>query len=575
MAPNPKIERLLDFLADKRKEAAVFAALALTLALPFCLRPSDRAYKGEIDAQIVIITPHNESIRAEFSQAFAHHMKETTGKNIHIDWRTPGGTSEISRVLASEFSAAIENHRKQNPDLPWDDIAAAFHDWKNDVPPDAAEIASLPQAERARILADQIFLNSNIGIGIDLFFGGGAFDFTTQASRDRLVPGDPESGIGIAAIAAKHPTWFSPDVIPAAASGEPYIDPQFRWVGTCLSAFGIVYNRDVLHRLGIAEEPKAWEDLAHHAYFRHIALADPSKSGSVTKAFEMLIQQQMHLALERNTKTFPDADPATREAEAVREGWDNGMRLILKLGANARYFTDTATKIPLDVSRGDAAAGMCIDFYGRTFVDRLAPATPGTLPRVGYITPAGGTSVGADPIALLRGAPNPELATAFIEFVLSPRGQALWGYRKGVPGGPVHTSLHRLPIRKDLYAGEGAALLTNPDVRPYEDAAKFTYRPEWTGKAFNSIRFLVRIMCVDTHHELTEAWESVFLNNFPTLATQTLFDLRIVGYDSATGTIADILSSSDKIRQVTLAKELGDFFRNNYAKADTLARQRR
>ena len=41
------------------------------------------------------------------------------------------------------------------------------------------------------------------------------------------------------------------------------------------------------------------------------------------------------------------------------------MQLLMKIGANARYFTDASTKIALDVEAGEAAAGMTIDFYGR------------------------------------------------------------------------------------------------------------------------------------------------------------------------------------------------------------------
>ena len=35
------------------------------------------------------------------------------------------------------------------------------------------------------------------------------------------------------------------------------------------------------------------------------------------------------------------------------------------LAANARYFTDSSQKPPIDVAQGDCAAGICIDFYGR------------------------------------------------------------------------------------------------------------------------------------------------------------------------------------------------------------------
>lgn len=137
-----------------------------------------------------------------------------------------------------------------------------------------------------------------------------------------------------------------------------------------------------------------------------------------------------------------------------------------------------------------------------------------------------------------------------------------------------NTALHRLPIRKDIYTGDQTALLSHPDALPYEDAEKFTYHPEWTAGAFNAIRFLVRVMCVDTHHELSDAWEHVFLENFPPDATATLLDLRIIGYDSAIGRISEALKSKDKIREVTLANELGALFRSNYAKAKRLAQKR-
>ena len=51
--------------------------------------------------------------------------------------------------------------------------------------------------------------------------------------------------------------------------------------------------------------------------------------------------------------------------DAIEQGWIDGVRLMQRIGANARYFTDTSTKIPVDVSMGNAAAGLAIDFYGR------------------------------------------------------------------------------------------------------------------------------------------------------------------------------------------------------------------
>src|SRR4029453_13826309 len=149
--------------------------------------------------------------------------------------------------------------------------------------------------------------------------------------------------------------------------------------------------------------PAAWSDLGNPRFFKQVALADPTKSGSAAKAFEMIIQQQIQEAI-RSAKGSEEA--------CLQVGWERGLQIIQRAAANARYFTDAASQVPVDVSLGDAAIGMCIDFYGG-FQREATPvgAPPSALQ---YFTPAGGSSVGVDPIALLRGAPNPEAAKMFI-----------------------------------------------------------------------------------------------------------------------------------------------------------------
>src|SRR5260221_447862 len=50
---------------------------------------------------------------------------------------------------------------------------------------------------------------------------------------------------------------------------------------------------------------------------------------------------------------------------AIAAGWKRGMSDLLKIAANARYFADSSPLVPIDVSRGEAAAGVAIDFYAR------------------------------------------------------------------------------------------------------------------------------------------------------------------------------------------------------------------
>ncbi len=551
---HPRTLAVCAWVQQWRKELTVFFLMLITLAGPFLLKPVQSTAPAHYDRRLVIISPHHDRIRKEFGHAFAKHWKDTKGETIFIDWRVPGGTSEIAMLIKSEATAAFQYYWQSKLHQTWSPAVAQACLNPKAAPDDAARKA---------------YLASNIGTGIDVFFGGGAYDFEQQAKAGTLVAGDGEKS-GLSGLAKKHPEWFSDASIPEKLSGEPFRDPQFRWCGTCLSSSGMVFNRDVLRRIGIPTDPVAWDNLADTRYYGQIALSDPGKSGSVTKALEMLIQQQMQIAYDR-LKAVPKSklSPDQLEAQAVAEGWNEGLRLILRISANARYFTDFSTKIPLEVAKGDAAAGMCIDFYGRSSEEDVRKAD-GTS-RVGFIAPLGGTSVSVDPIGMLRGAPDPELATAFIEFVLGDQGQKLWSYRVGEPGGPKEHALRRLPVRHDFYTPENIPRMSDGQEAPFEKAQAFTYHPARTAATFNAIRFIVRIICVESHDELHSAWKTIIAHGMPERAIKVLEDLTRVKYEAATGNISHILAARDKVQETRLARELGDAFRNQFIKAGRMA----
>lgn len=554
-----------------RRERLIFGglgvALGLTLLLPFALRSDDRpSIFTKADERLTILTPHNETIRREFTEGFQKWYGARTGKTVRLDWRTPGGTSEIVKVISSEYHAAFENHWKKTSSRPWrESFGRAFSDPKLDRKPGDTAPATPEQEARAAFLA------SEVGIGVDLFFGGGTYDFERQRKNGVLVAADASGKHGLAALKEQQPEWFSDDVIPERVGGEPYRDPGLTWIGTCLSSFGIVYNADTVARLGMPA-PTKWEDLADPRYYGQIAVADPAKSGSIVKAFEMIVQQQMRETLEAARPRIEAAPPKMREAAeaaALREGWVKGLQLLQRIGANARYFTESATKVPLDVAQGVAAAGMCIDFYGRTWNERLR-GEDGTS-RVRFVTPLGGTSTGVDAIAMFRGAPHPAVAHAFLEFVLSPEGQALWNQRPGTPGGPRRMSLRRLPLRKDMYTPEKLAYFADPEVMPYAHAAEFTYVPAWTANRFNALRLGMRAMCIDTHDELTAAWKDLIAADFPPLAMEQFGAMGQLAADPEG--ITTQLAANDKLIQVKLARTLGAQFRRSYELARAKAKR--
>jgi iron(III) transport system substrate-binding protein len=528
-----------------RAHLASLLPLSLLLAVPFLLRPRD-LHRGTTGTALIVLTPHNEAITSEFGASFRAFMQREHGTAVTIDWRNTGGASEISRYLSAQYAASFRREWTGRLGQAWTPVvASSFADPRVGQASGGVET----EAQRAR----RTFLASNVSAGADVLFGGGSSDFVTHAAAGRLVS---------SRVIADHPEVFNPAVVPSSVGGEPYWDEQGRWVGVCLAGFGICYNPDSIARIGV-HTPAAWSDLADPAYAGQLALADPTKSGSAVKAFEMLIQQQMQMRVHDSD----DADLATREAAAAREGWTAAMRLIRRIAANARYFTDSAFKIPMDIADGDAAAGTCIDFFGRFQAETVRA---NARPRLAFITPRGGSSLGADPVAVLRGAPHRELAEAFIAYLVSEEGQKLWNYRVGAPGGPARHALRRLPILPSLYDAPHRAYLSDPEARPYENARAFHYRPEWTAHLFRSIGFVIRVMCVEPHEELARAYQALVAHRGPPRASALFDDVTRVDYARVTGPIRAALAGG-ATSEVTLSNEMIRAFRRQYDEVTALA----
>ncbi len=482
-----------------KKYLGVFLPMAVVVAAPIILRDDDAAAMNKAEVRIEVITPHNELIRREFGEAFSRWYEKKHGESVYVNWRTPGGTSEIKRVLDSAFKAAEKNGSE--------------------------------------------------GIGLDLFFGGGVYDFKGQAKAGRFQKLD---------VFENDPGLFENGIIPEIQSGESYYPNEHDWLGTCLSSFGICYNLDNLNRLNL-EAPKTWDDLGRPGFQRGIALADPTKSGSVAKAFEMLVQQKIHIQL----------DKGVSKKEACESGWIEGLNLIQRIGANARYFTDVSSKVPHDVAQGNAIAGMCIDFFGRSFNEALKKEDGGS--RLKFISPVGGTSYSVDPVAVFKGAPNVEVAQEFVNFIFTKEGQMLWNARPGTEMGPKIRGLRRLPVRKDLYQEPYLADMVDGAVMPYEVASEFIYDYDLTGRHFTPLRNIIRAMCIDSHEEMKSAWAALIDADFPANATAKFYDVSPVGYDETLSKIKVTMKSGDKVAVVRMMNELGSHFRENYREAERMA----
>ncbi len=355
--------------------------------------------------KLIVVTPHSEPIRTEFSHAFRRWAAQEKGLNIEIEWLDQGGTIEAMKWVVDRF--------QQTPQ----------------------------------------------GIRVDIFFGGGVDPFYEFSDRDLLQPClvDPQ-------VLEK---------IPQTYAGMEVYDERQRWFGACLASFGILYNRPVLDMLDLPE-PSTWEDLTRPDYFTWVASADPRKSGSMHMVYEIIFQAY---------------------------GWDKGWEVVAGIGANCRGFTGSAGDVPKDVAAGEAACGMAIDVYalraiGEAGGDRLA-----------FQLPEGLTVVNPDGIAMLKGAPNADVARTFIEFVLSERGQKLWVLKTGVEGGPRVHELYRLPLIPGFAKRFGDDAVVRFDPFEFEGGAAFD--PEKKNVRWRILNDLLGACIIDVKDELAAAWREV------------------------------------------------------------------
>lgn len=517
-----------------KKAIVILLLAALMVALPFLFRPkSEKAVWNPSDPVLVAISPHNEAIRQEFAAAFSKWHQEKFGQPVRIDWRSIGGTTEIMRFLCSEYIGSMEGWCSRNGmDFPSTAASAMLDSREVDPSRKDAELLAAIRAAYRTNDSPEIATSR-----IDLLFGGGSYDHGRAAEQGLTVKPWEADAMPPGIVADERGV----ELIPRELSGDTWRTEYF--YGTVLSTFGICWNKDRLVDCGIGEPPKTWRDLASPKFFGQVGVADPTKSGSVSKAYEMIVQQQMAEYIAKlgytdeeisafskrgfSPRWKPVDEKDTKYFEDVSAAWVHGMNLVRLIGANSKYFTDAAGKVPVDVGMGAIAAGIAIDFYGR-FQAEYTRTVDGEM-HMEYATPKGGSCVSADPISLLRGAPHRELALRFIQFVLSEEGQTLWNARPGTPGGTIDYALRRLPIRRDFYPSEDKEFqkvferhlphmsddFSSDDINPYRLAQNFTYRSEWSARHFGIQRDLVRAMCLDSGYELRMAWKAIIDNGGP------------------------------------------------------------
>ena len=169
--------------------------LLLLLAAPLLLRTRESKVQAAAHATLTIFSPHSESVKYEMDVAFARHYRAATGRPIRVEWLNVGGTSDIVRYIDERFTTAFRRHWERAGRAWTPEVANGFKD----------PAATAPAAVAARAE----FLASNLGVGVDFFFGGGTFDQKRVADWGYAVPAD---------LAPVVPEYFR--TVPGTFSGE-------------------------------------------------------------------------------------------------------------------------------------------------------------------------------------------------------------------------------------------------------------------------------------------------------------------------------------------------------------------
>ena len=251
-----------------------------------------------------------------------------------------------------------------------------------------------------------------------------------------------------------------------------------------------------------------WMDIGRPEFYKKLAVVDPTKSSSTQAAFIMLIQQQMQICVDRiKSELGVEELPEYYRNLAISEGWINGLKLIQKIVANGRYFAESSTRPVSDVSAGNCLAGIAVDFYGSSEAKHLEERSGSK--RFRFVMPIGGGAPSPDPIAMFRGAPNPELAKAFIEFIVSLDGQKILYFNVGTDGGPQKSTMRRMPILKTIYDKKYDDLRCDASINPYKSSESFTSHDEWTDPVSSSIGVVIKLAFLDSSDELSDAMGAI------------------------------------------------------------------
>ncbi|GAB4229463.1 MAG: extracellular solute-binding protein [Methyloligellaceae bacterium] len=302
--------------------------------------------------------------------------------------------------------------------------------------------------------------------------------------------------------------------IPEKVGAFPINDPDGYYKGFAASGYGIMWNTRYLKAKKLPV-PKTWEDLAKPVYHGHVGMSAPSRSGTTHLTVETVLQG---------------------------EGWEKGWALWKAIAGNFKTVTERSFGVPDGVNSGQFGIGIVIDFFG---LSSKASGFP-----VDFLYPPVTTLVPAN-IAIVKNAPHPEAAAAFIEFLLSPEGQELL----------LDPKIRRLPVNPATYAKAPADF-----PNPFKDssigsAVKFDLK--LSKSRYNVINSLFDVMITYRLDDLRAATRAIQTAEAKLAGKPNAEAKKLI--DEAKALVAAVPISADQASQ----KDFNAIFKKKRKKATT------
>lgn len=199
----------------------------------------------------------------------------------------------------------------------------------------------------------------------DVWFTGGADTFISASQQGLLHP------------------YKSPE---GEVLGDIMKDKDGYWYGTSLTLVNWVVNTELITEKGL-KMPETWDDLLQEGLAGEVSMSNPASSGTAYNSVSAILQ--------------------------VR-GEEGGWAYLDKLIAQVPFFTPRGSDPARNVVAGEAIVGINASNGDRELEENN--------PHIKLVYPKDGTGWWPQPVAIVEGTENLDVAKVFVDWLISKRG---------------------------------------------------------------------------------------------------------------------------------------------------------